>query len=56
MRAALITEPGGPEVFQLEEIPDPEFGPDDVLVAVHELLRNLESGLLTSGYVSDSWP
>jgi len=40
MRAALITEPGGPEVFQLEEIPDPEFGPDDVLVAVHATALN----------------
>ncbi|MCH8279641.1 MAG: NAD(P)H-quinone oxidoreductase, partial [Chloroflexi bacterium] len=34
MRAALITEPGGPEVLQMQEIEDPTFGPDDVLVEV----------------------
>jgi putative PIG3 family NAD(P)H quinone oxidoreductase len=34
MRAAVITEPGGPEVFQVQEVPDPVAGPDEVLVAV----------------------
>ncbi|MCK9485859.1 MAG: NAD(P)H-quinone oxidoreductase [Dehalococcoidia bacterium] len=34
MRAAVITEPGGPEVFQVQEVPDPTPGPDEVLVAV----------------------
>ena len=34
MRAALITEPGKPEVLQSQEIEDPIAGPDDVLVEV----------------------
>ena len=34
MRAALITEPGKPEVLRLQEIEDPIAGPDDVLVEV----------------------
>ncbi len=34
MRAAVITAPGGPEVFQVQEVPDPVPGPDEVLVAV----------------------
>ena len=34
MRAAVITEPGGPEVFAVQEVPDPTPGPDEVLVAV----------------------
>ena len=34
MRAAVVTEPGGPEVFLVQEVPDPIAGPDEVLVAV----------------------
>ncbi len=34
MRAAVITTPGGPEVLQVQEVPDPVPGPEDVLVAV----------------------
>ncbi|MCH7552446.1 MAG: NAD(P)H-quinone oxidoreductase [Chloroflexi bacterium] len=34
MRAAVITTPGGPEVLQVREVPDPEPGPDEVLVDV----------------------
>ncbi|MFA7250061.1 MAG: NAD(P)H-quinone oxidoreductase [Dehalococcoidia bacterium] len=40
MRAAVITEPGGPEVLQLQEMPDPTFGPDEVLVAVRASALN----------------
>jgi putative PIG3 family NAD(P)H quinone oxidoreductase len=35
MRAVVITRPGGPEVLELREVPDPTFGPDEVLVRVH---------------------
>ena len=28
MRAAVITEPGGPEVFEIQELPDLSPGPD----------------------------
>ena len=34
MRAVVITQPGGPEVLRLEEVPDPVPGPGEVLVAV----------------------
>ena len=34
MRAVTITEPGGPEVLQWEEVPDPVPGPGEVLIDV----------------------
>src|SRR5258708_28869664 len=34
MRAVVITEPGGPEVLQWMEVPDPVPGPGDVLIDV----------------------
>src|SRR5512135_410549 len=34
MKAIVISAPGGPEVLQLREIPDPVPGPDDLLVRV----------------------
>lgn len=35
MRAAVMREWGDPSVLQIEEVPEPQVGPDDVLVAVH---------------------
>lgn len=40
MRAAVITAPGGPEAFAIEERPDPTPAPDEVLVAVHASALN----------------
>ena len=34
MRAAVVTKPGGPEVFEVVEREDPVPGPDEVLIAV----------------------
>jgi len=34
MRAVVLTEYGGPEVLAVREVPDPEPGPEEVLVAV----------------------
>jgi len=34
MRAVVITEPGGPEVLEWQEVPDPDVGPGDVLIDV----------------------
>jgi NADPH2:quinone reductase len=40
MRAAIVSEPGDPEVFQIRELPDPVPGPEDALVAVHATALN----------------
>ena len=40
MRAAVISEPGGPEVFRVQEIEEPEVGPDDALVQVRATALN----------------
>ncbi len=34
MRAVVLEEKGGPEVMQVREVPDPELGPEEVLVAI----------------------
>ncbi|HSK25475.1 MAG TPA: NAD(P)H-quinone oxidoreductase [Jiangellales bacterium] len=34
MRAVVVTAPGGPEVLEWGEVPDPELGPGEVLVEV----------------------
>jgi acryloyl-coenzyme A reductase len=34
MKAAVVHEPGGPDVFRIEEVPRPTVGPDDALVQV----------------------
>jgi putative PIG3 family NAD(P)H quinone oxidoreductase len=34
MHAIVITEPGGPEVLRWQQVPDPEPGPDDVLIEI----------------------
>ncbi len=34
MRAVIATEPGGPEVLSVAEVPDPQPGPGEVVVAV----------------------
>jgi putative PIG3 family NAD(P)H quinone oxidoreductase len=34
MRAVIVTEPGGPQVLEVAEVPDPVVGPGEVLVRV----------------------
>ena len=34
MRAVVISEPGGPDVMRIEDVPDPVPGPDEVLVTI----------------------
>jgi NADPH:quinone reductase len=34
MKAAVYYETGGPDVFRFEDVPDPEVGPEDVLIEV----------------------
>ncbi len=40
MRAAVVSEPGGPEVFRIQEIEDPTPGPAEVLVDVKATALN----------------
>jgi putative PIG3 family NAD(P)H quinone oxidoreductase len=40
MKAIVITSPGGPEVLQFQEVPDPVAGPEDLLVAVRATALN----------------
>lgn len=40
MRAVRIHEHGGPEVLRIEEVPEPELGPHDVLVRVRAAALN----------------
>ena len=42
MKAAVYYEAGGPEVFRVEEVPDPVTGPDDVLIRVEAV--SIEGG------------
>jgi NADPH:quinone reductase len=42
MKAAVYSETGPPEVFRYEDVPDPECGPDDVLVEVEAI--SIEGG------------
>lgn len=34
MKAVVITSPGGPEVLQVQEVPEPELKDDEVLIKV----------------------
>ena len=49
MRAVVITEPGGPEVLQMQDLPDPTPGPDDVLVDVKATALNRADTLQRQG-------
>ncbi len=40
MKAVVIRERGGPEVLEIREVPDPQPGPGEVLVAIHATSLN----------------
>lgn len=40
MKAVVISQPGGPEVLRYEDVPEPEPGPEDLLVRVHATALN----------------
>lgn len=49
MRAAVITQHGGPEVLHLAEVPDPVAGPDEVVVDIHAASVNAADGKRRAG-------
>ncbi|KAE9461784.1 hypothetical protein C3L33_06282, partial [Rhododendron williamsianum] len=49
MKAVVITTPGGPEVLQLQEVEDPEYGDDDVLIRVAATALNRADTLQRKG-------
>jgi NADPH2:quinone reductase len=40
MRAAVVTRFGGPEAFELAELPDPVPGPGEVAIGVSHMPRS----------------
>jgi putative PIG3 family NAD(P)H quinone oxidoreductase len=40
VRAAVVTQPGGPEVFEIRDLDDPIPGPEDALIAVRATALN----------------
>ena len=53
MRAVVLRSHGGPEVLQIEEVPDPTPGPDDILVAVEHTALNRADTLQRMGMYND---
>ncbi len=53
MRAIVITKPGGPEVLRLQDAPEPECGPDDLLVEVRATALNRADLLQRMGRYPD---
>ncbi len=49
MRAAVITEPGGPDVLKIMEVDDPTPGPEDILVDVKATALNRADTLQRQG-------
>jgi NADPH:quinone reductase-like Zn-dependent oxidoreductase len=58
MRAAVITRPGGPEVFEIREVPSPEPGTGEVLVRIHASALNRADLLQREGRypAPPGWP
>lgn len=56
MRAAMVPEFGGPEVFQLVEAPDPAPGAGEVLVGVEVVDTLWLETMVRSGAGQDYWP
>jgi putative PIG3 family NAD(P)H quinone oxidoreductase len=50
VKAIVVREPGGPEALEYAEVPDPEVGPDDVLVDVAATAVNRADLLQRQGH------
>jgi NADPH2:quinone reductase len=53
MRAIVLRDHGGPEVLQIEEVPDPIGGPDDIVVDVAHTALNRADTLQRMGLYPD---
>ncbi len=56
MRAVVITEHGDPDVLAVREVPDPEPGPEEVLVAVRATALNRADLLQRRGFYPEPGP
>lgn len=56
MRAVVITETGEPDVLRVHEVPDPEPGPEEVLVAVRATALNRADLLQRRGLYPEPGP
>ncbi|WP_420813951.1 alcohol dehydrogenase catalytic domain-containing protein, partial [Phytoactinopolyspora endophytica] len=61
MRAMVVTEPGGPDVLEWREVPDPVCGPDEVVLEVAASAVNRADLLQRQGYYpppagAPEWP
>jgi len=56
MRAVVLRSHGGPEVLTIEEIPDPEVGPDEVLVDIRATALNRADILQRMGLYPNPYP
>ena len=50
MKAIVVREPGGPEALEYTDVPDPEIGPDDVLIDVAATAVNRADLLQRQGH------
>lgn len=54
MRAIWITKPGGPEVLEVRETPDPQVGPGQVRIRVHAAGLNFAEVMARQGLYPDA--
>lgn len=56
MKAAVLEEYGDPEVLKIADLPEPEIGPDEVLVEVHAAGFNPFDAKVRMGFLKDFFP
>jgi putative PIG3 family NAD(P)H quinone oxidoreductase len=56
MKAVVLREHGGPEVLQIEDVPSPTFGAEDILVSVAATALNRADLLQRMGFYPNPFP